>query len=195
MPYVCRDCDHFDAEGAHASGCPQCGGGMRFTMLGQHATATATLEPPEHPEWKNPYAGGYEIIEAPVKYRYAQVALGVSIYLFVYRWAPRVLLLSAGPLEKLPPDKQFLYGIIVLAVDCIAATAGGFVAGFWARTWFLQGLGVVFGGLIYPLVMLYFATPKNMKMFAATLAAAGFCTLVGAFAGHMIVKPTRIPRY
>src|ERR1700689_5075357 len=82
MPYVCRNCDHFDAGGAHAGGCPSCGAAMRFTMLGQAPTATATLERPAHPEWQDPYADGYAESEAPWAGRFAQIGLGISTYLF-----------------------------------------------------------------------------------------------------------------
>jgi hypothetical protein len=167
---------------------------MRFTMLGQAATATATLDPPTQATWRNPYAYGYEELEASWKCRYAQIGVGISTYLFVYRWGPRILTFMVGAQDKLPRDKLATLAMIILALNCIAAFAGGFAAGFWARNWFMQGFGVLVGVLTIPLVTMFFIPPKDLTMFAITLAATGFLTPVGAYVGHLVVKPTRIVR-
>ena len=177
----------------HAGGCPSCGAAMRFTMLGQAPTATATLERPAHPEWQDPYAHGYEEIEATWACRYAQIGLGISTYLFIYRWGPRILNFVVGAQEKLPREKQAALLIAILIANCMAAFSGGFAAGFWARNWIVQGLGVLTGVLAIPLGTMLFMPPKDWTMFWVTLAATSILTLAGAFAGHVIVRPTRIP--
>src|SRR5687767_11042629 len=111
MAHVCRNCDYFDGSGTHTANCPSCGGNMRFTLLDSRATATATLDPladteTEHPsepwrdvsdettaqpDWNNPYAYGYEEIEAPWACRYAQIGAGIGAYFFVWRWGGRFL--------------------------------------------------------------------------------------------------------
>ena len=58
----------------------------------------------------------------------------------------------------------------------------------------MQGFGVLLGVLTIPLVTMFFLPPKDWTMFAITLSATGVLTLAGAFAGHMVVKPTRIAR-
>jgi len=166
---------------------------MRFTMLGQSAMATATLDPPSRAEWKDPYANGYEEIEASWECRYAQIGLGVSTYFFVYRCGPRLLTFLVGAPEKLPRDKLAAFAIAILIANCIAAFSGGFAAGFWARNWLMQALGVLVGVLTIPLVTMYFLPPKDWTMFGITMAATSVLTLLGAFAGHLIVGPTRIP--
>jgi hypothetical protein len=164
---------------------------MRFTMLAQ--TATATLDRPAREEWKDPYAHGYEEIEATWACRYAQIALGVSTYLFIYRWGPRILHFVVGAEEKLPSDKKAALVIAILIANCIAAFSGGFAAGFWARNWIVQGLGVLVGVLAIPVGTMFFVPPKDWNMFATTLVATSLLTLAGAYVGHVIVRPTRIP--
>jgi hypothetical protein len=198
MPYVCWTCEFFDADGAHAAGCPSCGGRMSFTMLGptSTATATATLAPQAKTAWRDPYAHGYEVLEASAACRYAQLCAGISTYFFVYRWGPRLLTLLAGGdliTKKVPPDKVAVLVVAILIANCIAAFSGGFAAGFWARNWLMQGLGVLLGVLTIPVVSSFFSPPAHMLMYGITLAASGTLALAGAYAGHLIVPPTRIP--
>lgn len=194
MPYTCSHCDFFDTEGAHKSTCPSCGGRMRMTMFDPRGTATATLEPPAKAAWKDPYAYGYEEIEAPWAFRYAQIGVGVSAYFFVWRWGQRIMLLLYGTsLAQMPKNKAAMtVAVAVFAMNCIAALVGGGAAGFWARNWIVQGLGVAVGVLVIPLVGMLIVAPESWKLFAVNLAATSVLALVGAFLGHLLVKPTRV---
>ncbi|MBI3840175.1 MAG: hypothetical protein HY288_19815 [Planctomycetia bacterium] len=196
MPYVCGRCDFFDVEGARGSACPSCGGDMRFTMLDPRATATATLDEPTQPAWQDAFAYGYEEIEAPWSFRYAQIGVGISTYSFVWCWGRRIVTLFIGaPLSGSRPEKtQFALGVGILVMNCLAALAGGAAAGFWARNWIPQGLGVAAGAIGIPLVFALIFPPGSWPLFSITLAATSALAAAGAFLGHLLVKPTRIAK-
>ena len=215
MAHVCRHCDYFDGSGTHTSSCPSCGGNMRFTLLDPRATATATLDPPAdrttkdpsepwqvlsretstEPDWNDPYAYGYEEIEAPWAFRYSQIGAGVGAYFFVWRWGGRFMTsLFVSSLDGSPHDKQLVgLGIGILILNCFAALFGGGAAGFWAKNWILQGLGVAAGVMAIPLVSMLIFAPESWPMFCISLAATTLLAMLGAFLGHLLVKPTRVP--
>lgn len=194
MPHVCRKCDFFDSDGAHGPACPECGGDMRFTMLDPRATATATLDEPEEPTWKDPFVYGYEVIEAPWEFRYAQIGIGVSTYFFAWRWGQHFLhLLIAPAMGDVPEERALLVlGVAILAMNCLAAFVGGAAAGFWAKNWVVQGLGVAVGVLGIPIIGILIFLPESWPLFAIGLAVTSCLSMAGAFVGHLVVKPTRV---
>jgi hypothetical protein len=167
---------------------------MRLTMLDPRATATATLGPPTKSAWHDPLAFGFEEIEAPWSFRYAQIGIGVSTYSFVWCWGRRILMFAMGvPLIGPPPEKTRVALIGgILAMNCLAALAGGGVAGFWARNWIPQGLGVAAGAIAIPLAVALLFPPDSWPLFGITVAATSTLAVAGAFLGHWLVKPTRI---
>lgn len=173
---------------------------MQFTMLDPRgaATATATLEPPANakPEWHNEYKFGYEEVEAPWKFRYAQIGVGISSYFFMSRLAiPLILLPVAFAVSDLRPNVAA--GVILtvwLVLYCLSAVWGGAVAGFWARNWLPQGLGVAAGVLLIPLMFMIAFVPESWPKYCMTLGFTSVFTIFGAFLGHLLVRPTRIPR-
>ena len=213
MAYVCRSCDYFDGEGAHGAGCPNCGGAMRFTLLDPRATATATLEPvattkasaptkasqttiSDKPDWHDPYKYGYEEVEAPWGVRYAQIGVGVTTYFLISRLGVPIILLPLifALSDTNPRTAAVVLGLAALALYSLAAIGGGFIAGVWARNWIPQGLGVAAGVSIIPLVMLLVFRPESLPIYLITVVITSAFTVMGAFIGHMVVKPTRIPK-
>jgi hypothetical protein len=195
MPYVCRSCDYYDESGNSNCDCPECGGAMRFTMIGR-ATATATLDAPApREEWRNPYKYGYDEIEAPWAFRYAQIGVGITLYWIVSRVVGLAILVPMIlSMAHVPPEKAAAVLIAAsLAIYCVAAVAGGAVAGFWARSWVVQGLGVVAGISLVPLVIALVTAPAASAMVLISAALTCPFTVLGAFIGHLIVKPTRVP--
>jgi hypothetical protein len=197
MPYVCRDCEHFDPEGASASACSECGGAMRFTMIdprGEQADDAGSAAE-ARPAWHDPYQYGYEIIEAPWEFRYAQIGIGISTYFFIWRMSRAMLLFLIGTsIESMPIEKvALILGIGVLVLNCVAAIAGGAAAGFWARNWVVQGLGVACGVLAIPIIGMLIFIPESWPIFFIMLAATSTLTMLGAFLGHLLVGPTKIP--
>jgi len=167
---------------------------MRFTLLDPRATATATLEPPAEPAWHDPFINGYEEIEAPWSFRYAQIGIGISTYSSVWCWGRRILMFVMGvPFVGPPPEKTrvaLVAGILIM--NGLAALAGGGMAGFWARNWIPQGLGVAAGAIAIPLAMALIIPPDSWPLFGITCAITSTLAVVGAFLGHWLVKPTRI---
>ena len=178
---------------------------MRFTLLDPRATATATLDPetaptesskPAKTEWHDPYVYGYEEVEAPWTVRYAQIGVGVTTYFLVSRLGVPIILL---PLVFALSDTQPRTALVVLALASLllyslAAIAGGFIAGVWSRNWVPQGLGVAAGVSIIPLIMLLVFAPENLLIYLVTVMITAGLTVLGAFLGHVVVKPTRIPK-
>lgn len=215
MAHVCRNCDYFDESGTYTASCPTCGGNMRLTLLDPRATATATLDPPAdratedrsecwrgsahdtgtQSDWGDLYAYGYEEIEAPWTFRYAQIGAGVGAYFFVWRWGGRFLTsLSIASLDGPADENQIMVlGIGGLILNCAAALFGGGAAGIWAKNWILQSLGVATGVFAIPLVGMLVFAPESWPMFCISLAATSVLTMLGAYLGHLLVKPTRVP--
>jgi hypothetical protein len=166
------------------------------------STATATLEPAPkaatqaRPEWQDQFKYGYEEVEAPWSFRYAQIGVGISSYFLITRVAvPFILLPFAIALSDTRPVVAALaLGLMYLFLYCLAAFGGGAVAGFWARNWIPQGLGVAAGVLFIPLVLMLVFAPDNWLRFCITLALTSVMTVLGAYVGHLVVKPTRITR-
>ncbi len=197
MAYVCQGCDFFDAQSDHAPGCPQCGGRMRMTLVDPRATAVATLDEPEEPTWRNEHAFGYEEIEAPWAFRWAQIGAGFSTYFFVARWSRRIttfFFIMNSPNGVLSPQQQLKITVIVVLLNCIAALAGGAAAGFWARNWIVQGLGVIVAALAVQCLPLFFFPPDSWPVIYITLATTTLFARCGAFLGHVLVRPTRIAK-
>ena len=115
---------------------------MRFTMLDPRgaATATAMLEPSAEaarPDWHDTFKYGYDEVEAPWSFRYAQIGVGISSYFFISRLAvPLILLPFIFAFSDMRPDVAAMaIGLMALFLYCLAALGGGAVAGFWARNW------------------------------------------------------------
>ena len=211
MAYVCRSCSFFDGECAHASECPECGGAMRFTLLDPRgmagetsaktgsATATTTLEaPPKQATeaWQNTYTYGYDEIEAPWAIRYAQIGVGIATYFIFSRFIlPIIMLPIYASLDEMSPAAAMVVLALTMLVNySVSALIGGFMAGAWSRNWVPQGLGVAAGILIIPLVLMLIFAPEHVLLMLVLLVITSGLTVVGAFLGHLVVKPTRIPR-
>ncbi len=173
---------------------------MRFTMLEPRATATATLdEPPARPrdEWHDPFKYGYEEIEASWSFRYSQIGFGITTYFLVSRGGAALVLVPLGLALR---DKSVGTVVVVISLgwlllSSLAALAGGAIAGCWARNWLAQGLGVAAGVFFVPLLFLLIFVPQSWPMFCISLAITSVLSVVGAFLGHLFVKPTRIPKH
>jgi len=47
---------------------------------------------------------------------------------------------------------------------------------------------------IIPLIMLLVFRPESLPVFLITVAVTASLSVLGAFVGHVVVKPTRIPK-
>jgi len=174
---------------------------MRMTLIDPRATATATLDAPEQSSapresWQDPFAYGYEEIEAPWAFRYAQIGIGIATYFIVSRWVGPILMLPLlGAVDDMEPETGAVgTALVTLALYCLGALAGGAAAGAWARNWVPQGLGVAAGVLFIPIVLMLVFAPEHWFLFFIALLVTSGLTIVGAYVGHLVVKPTRIPK-
>ena len=122
--------------------------------------------------------------------------MGISAYYFISRLAvPFILIPFYLAFSDFPPHvAALLIVVMMMFLYCLSALAGGAVAGFWVRNWLPQGLGVACGVLFIPLLWMLVLTPENWPRFCITLALTSAFTVVGAFLGHLVVKPNRITR-
>src|SRR5262249_34822229 len=96
--------------------------------------------------------------------------------------------------ESDPRTAIVVLGLASLVLYCLSAIGGGFIAGVWARNWVPQGLGVAAGVSFIPLVMLLVFRPESLPIYLITVVVTGALTVLGAFLGHVTVKPTRIAK-
>ncbi len=190
MPYVCRSCDYYNTESTLGA-CPVCGGTMRYTSIGP---MTATIDgPAPREEWQDPYQFGYVEIETPLKFRWAQVGIGISTYYVFSRVAILLPFLFAAKKADLVKAAAMLV-TIRLGIYCAAALAGGAAAGFWARDWVMQGICVAIGVSTLPILVALVFAPTSWSLVFTGAALTFPFAILGAYVGHKIVKPTRVPR-
>jgi hypothetical protein len=188
MPYECRECEYVNHEASLGS-CPECGARMRYTAIGP-TTATIEEEPPI--DWHNPYQYGYDEIEASPTFRWAQIGIGISTYWLFSRLGLLVPILFVVAKADMKKSASVILAIR-LVIACIAALFGGAVAGFWTKNWVVQGLGVVAGVSLVPLLIGAVFFPASWHMILIGAAVALPFAIAGAFAGHLVVRPTRVP--
>jgi hypothetical protein len=164
---------------------------MRYTAIG---SATATMEEEaEVTDWNDPYQYGFDEIEASPRCRYAQIGVGISTYWLFSRLGllvPILFVLAKADMKK----SASIILAIRLVIACIAALFGGAVSGFWAKNWIVQGLGVVVGVSIVPLLIGAVFFPASWHMILIGAGVALPFAIAGAFGGHLVVRPTRVPR-
>jgi hypothetical protein len=172
---------------------------MRFTMLNPKATATAVMDEPspaKNDDWKDSYKYGYDEVEAPWSFRYAQIGIGIATYWVASRFVLPILFLpiltSLGEMES--TTAVVTVAVLYLFIYCVAALCGGMAAGMWARNWVPQGIGVALGVTIIPLVWILIFIPESWIFWAVGMVLTSLFTVFGAFLGHLLVKPTRVPR-
>ena len=62
---------------------------------------------------------------------------------------------GGGWTKKVPAENVAALAVAIVIANCIAALAGGFVAGFWSRNWLIQGLGVLLGVITITIVTVF----------------------------------------
>jgi hypothetical protein len=193
MARICSNCSYYDAEGDQPA-CPQCGGALQFTMLGPPSGAPEEEAPTEKPAWSRPEEFEAEILEQPLAVRLAQISAGIGFY-FVVRWmAAMVLAVSFAELlfHSDPNVAAVTLGAILIAVYAVAALVAGAIAGAWTVNWVPQGIGVGAGLFVIPLVLLLFTSPESLVFYLIVVFLTTVFTVVGAYLGHVLVKPSRV---
>jgi hypothetical protein len=149
-------------------------------------------DPLESPELLAPHV---ELLEQPLNVRMVQIATGILIFLLVSRWGARILILLIGSNARVATPGQAIYlAVYTCLIYIAAALAGGAVAGAWSVNWIPQGIGVGFGVLIVPLMLLLFFLPESLPFYFIGVVATTGLTVLGAYVGHLLVRPAQFLR-
>ena len=121
-----------------------------------------------------------------------QIATGILVFLLVSRWGGRILILLIGSNAQVATPGQAVYlAVYTCLLYVAAALAGGAVAGAWSVNWIPQGIGVGFGVLIVPLMLLLFFLPESLPIYLVGCGHHTGLTVLGAYLGHLLVRPAQ----
>lgn len=195
MPKKCDQCGFFHPEN-NLDQCPDCGQALKFTMFAppgfqpEQSNATARAE-----EWNHETAN-YEQLELPWGVRWTQIGVGIFIYCLISRTISN-LFCAACFLGDTQLDMQQIliaFLLIKLAFHLVGALAGGAVAGAWSVNWAPQGIGVGVGVFLSPIVMYCLFGPIGgigLAAFFTTICITTAVSVLGAWIGHKVVRPSR----
>ena len=131
-----------------------------------------------------------ESLELPVGVRLGQIGAGIFIFLAVSRWGQRILFFLIGSGAQVDTAGQVAY---LMGYTCFlyvaASLAGGAVAGAWSVNWVPQGIGVGFGVLAIPLLLLLLFLPESLPIYLIGVLITTGLTVLGAYIGHRVVRP------
>jgi hypothetical protein len=186
---TCPECEYFTDEVTEGT-CPDCGGGLKFTMLPPlRRDAEGKPLPPED---EGPMVPHTEVLELPPAVRLAQIGAGIFIFFAVSRWGTRILTLLIGSNAEVTTQSQVVYLFAYTGFLYVAASlAGGAVAGAWSVNWIPQGIGVGLGVLAIPLLLLILFLPESLPIYLLGVLATTAITVLGAFVGHKLVRPSQ----
>ena len=133
-----------------------------------------------------------ESLELPPLVRLTQIGAGIFIFFAVSRWGSRILMLLIGPNAEVSTQGQAVYLFAYTAFLYIAASlSGGAVAGAWSVNWVPQGIGVGLGVLAIPLILLILFLPESLPLYLVGVLVTTGLTVVGAFIGHKLIRPSQ----
>jgi hypothetical protein len=195
MARVCSDCGYYNSEGDQQT-CPQCGITLQFTMLGPPNSECQDEASDAKPAWEQTEEVETEVLELPLGVRFAQIGAGIGFYFVVRRWGTAVLALCLAPVltESDPESILVTLGIVAVVAYIAAALVAGAIAGAWTVNWLVQGIGVGTGLFVLPLLWLLFVAPESLTVYLFIVVVTTCFTVVGAYLGHLLVKPSRFIR-
>jgi hypothetical protein len=192
MPRICSQCEHFEPERL-LDDCPQCGGRMRFTLLGPAhgdssaqtavlAASCAAVEPPTQ-----------EVLEQPAAERTGQIGLALAFFVAT-RFVGTFMI---------QPDVDFFrqpnLGLrILVLLACVlllyagAAVLAGIIAGAWVVNWVRQGLVLAFWILVVPTIWLVWLGAAGIIVCLIIGIPTSALTLFGSYLGHRLIPPHRV---
>jgi hypothetical protein len=195
MPKKCESCGFFRADN-ELTECPDCGHRLQFTMFAPPSLQAAACDASEGAKAWNANSAAFEQLELPIGVRISQISAGIGIYCLISRTL-RIVFCSLFFVSNtdVQMDRMALALILIsLAFQVVGALAGGAVAGIWSVNWVPQGIGVGVGIFFAPLVMLFLFKPVAGTSLPVTLVTMGITTVLsvlGAFIGHKLVRPSR----
>jgi hypothetical protein len=195
MPKKCDRCGFYHPEN-HLTDCPECGQMLKFTMFAPPGAQTQAADEPQAKEAWNVNAAPFEQLELPFGIRMTQIGAGIGIYCLISRWALNIFfaLCFLGNENTKLEQMLIAYLLFMLVFHVLGALAGGAVAGAWSVNWVPQGIGVGVGIFFAPIVMFLVFGPEADESFTSILVVVCITTafsVLGAFIGHKMVRPSR----
>jgi hypothetical protein len=195
MPKKCENCSFFHPDN-DLTHCPDCGQELKFTMLTPPNYQREVIEVSHRAEaWKQDSAK-HEQLELPGNVRLTQIVAGIVIYSLISRSVKNFFLaicfVGAPPIQF----ERFMIAYLLLSLIfyVVGALAGGAVAGAWSVNWVPQGIGVGIGVFVLPFIFYVLFGPANgddMLVFLLLIVITTALSILGAWIGHKIVRPSR----
>jgi hypothetical protein len=195
MPKKCDFCGFFSPENSWDA-CPECGEKLQFTMFAPPGYHTAEADAPPSPKAWDVNTAAFEHLELPWGVRWGQVLAGIGIYGVISHTVRSHFLALCFDGETQLSAQHALIAIVLitLAFHVIGALAGGAVAGAWSVNWLPQGIGVGIGVFLTPFVLFVLFGPGDkvsVAVFLTVLAITTGISVLGAFIGHKMIRPSR----
>jgi hypothetical protein len=194
MPKKCDHCGFFHSENGMTV-CPDCGQELKFTMFVPPGCETEENREPQGAH----EAAACELLELPWGVRLTQIGAGIGLFDIISYEVKHlffgICLISgdnfhADKLQKM----AIVYLMMTLAFYVLGALAGGAIAGARSVNWVPQGIGVGIGVLILLLILYFLFGPVKgigLMGFAVLLSITTAMSVLGAFIGHKLVRPSR----
>lgn len=191
MAQVCSSCTYYDAEGDRQQ-CPNCGETMQFTTLGAPGEQIDE-EDAEEQAWSGQQDVSIETLEQPLGVRLGQIGAGIAFFFIVRRIGETILTVCFSDL-LFQEDAKLAFmtmALISLVMYVVAALVAGAIAGAWSVNWIPQGIGVGAGLFAIPFILLAIFVPKSLVLYVIVVLVTTPVTILGAYLGHVLMKPAR----
>jgi hypothetical protein len=194
MPKRCGQCSFFSLEN-RLDDCPECGTKLQFTMFVPPSHATEVDAPPSPKAW-DVKSAAFEQLELPLAVRWGQLLGGVSMYgLISYTVRNYFLTLAFAGETRLNAQQSLIALLLIMLVfHVVGALVGGAVAGAWSVHWLPQGIGVGIGVFLLPFILYCLLGSSGKEPLIAFLFVIFLTTgvsILGAFIGHKMIRPSR----
>ncbi|MGW8258114.1 MAG: hypothetical protein ACWGMZ_11560, partial [Thermoguttaceae bacterium] len=185
---------------------PDCGQALKFTMFAPPGYQGQEAEEPSGKEAWHEQSAAYEQLEVPLGARLTQIGAGIGIYYLISRTVLNFFFVMCFmdndnfKLEQMLHDNSKLeqmmsvYLVLLLVFHIVGALAGGAVAGAWSVNWTPQGIGVGIGVFVTPLITYFVFEPiqgVNLPVMLVVVCVTTAFSVLGAFIGHTLIRPTR----
>jgi hypothetical protein len=195
MPKKCEHCGFFRPDN-ELTDCPDCGQALKFTMFAPPGYQTEKCDEPPNPEVWNHQSATYEKLELPIGVRMSQIGAGICIYFLISRTLMNIFcaVCFVGN-DNLRLEQMVIAAVLIMLIfHVVGALVGGAVAGAWSINWVPQGIGVGVGVFLLPLFFyLLFEPVKGVGLlgFLVIICITSAISVMGAFIGHKLIRPSR----
>ena len=195
MPKKCPQCGFFRSDNELIQ-CPDCGQALQFTMFAPPGFQTEESDQSRGAEAWDQQLASYERMELPLSVRLSQIGAGIGIYCLISRtiMSHFCSICLVGNANMQLEQMAIALLVIMLVFHVVGALVGGAVAGAWSVNWVPQGIGVGAGVFLAPLILYCVLAPVNevgLVAFLVIICITTAISVLGAFIGHKLVRPSR----